>query len=111
MLHRRDIFEDEVWKISVEDDPIKPFENLDIFFDYEEYAKWATDIIQINGTSVALEKSFKALRVVHNVWRRKLDAERLKKLIYIYVNVRAIEKYQGTPLIDASTSMSLFDSV
>ena len=111
MLHRRNIFEADAWKITVDEDPLKPFENLDICCDYEEYAQWATDIIQINGTSVALERSFKALRVVHNIWRRKLNADRLRKLVYIYVNVRAIEKYHGSLLIDANTDMSVFESL
>eukprot|EP01083_Nonionella_stella_P307122 1078379_1 len=65
----------------------------------EKYALFVIDIVTINGTCVPLEKSFKAVRVVHNQWRRSLGPERLKQLVYCYYNIRAIEKYHGKPFV------------
>ena len=67
MLHRRGVFKDEDWRIGIDEDPLKPFDDLDVSIDYEEYVEWAMDLLQINGTSIALEKSFKAFRVVHDI--------------------------------------------
>ena len=38
-----------------------------------------------------------------------MNEETLKKLIYVYCNVRAIEKFQGSLLIDAKTDVSQWE--
>ena len=86
-------FDGNEWDLKEEDDPIAPYKILGRAKDYEKYADFCMDWLQVNGHCVKLEKSFKVVRVVHNKWRRSLKGDLLSILVEDYYNIRACERY------------------
>ncbi len=76
-----------------------PYQILTRCFEYEWYGKFCIEKLEINGTCVPLEKSFNAVRVIHNQWRRSLKPNNLAMLVYAYYNLRAIEKFRDCSFV------------
>ena len=92
-------FNDASFNIGINDDPRKCYKPLTRAQGYKEYGLFCVDLLNINGTSVKLERSFKSVRFIHSKLRRCLREDTLKRLVYDHANLNAIEKYRGKPFL------------
>lgn len=61
-----------------------------------ELAEIALRILSIPPNSVGSERSFSALNLIHTARRNKLDTGRIDKLVYLYMNLRAMSKNKAS---------------
>ena len=92
-------FDGDAFKLELHDDPRMCYGQLTRAKGLKEYALFCIDLLNVNGTSVKLERSFKSVRVIHSQLRRSLGDEVLKMLVMDHANLLAIEKYDKNPIM------------
>ena len=98
-VDKKEPFDGEEWNLTPDDDPAQPYRRLRRANGLKEWAEFCIKYLDVNGSCVKLESSFKVVRVVHNQWRRSLAPDLLAQLVYDYFNIRALEKYRSKPLL------------
>lgn len=96
---KRSPFDTTSFNLDLKDDPRDSYKLLTRARGYKEYALFCIDLLNVNGTSVKLERSFKTVRIVHSQLRRSLKPDVLRMLVMDNHNLLALEKYEANPLI------------
>jgi hypothetical protein len=55
-------------------------------------AEIAIEILSFPGSAAAVERTFSVVRRVHTWQRNRIGRKKLAKLVYIYINRRALDK-------------------
>ena len=82
-------------EIKEDDDPLIWWKRIQLKSpNSKTLAHIAIEILSFPGSAAAVERSFSVVRRVHTWQRNKLKREKLSKLVYLYVNRRALDKCQ-----------------
>jgi hypothetical protein len=74
------------------DNPIAYWKSYIFDEEQEVLAKLAVRIFEAIANSVASERAFSAMNLIHSKLRNKIGAEKAQKLIYIYMNQRVLDR-------------------
>jgi len=84
------------------DNPIAYWKSYIFDEDHIVLAKLAVRIFEASANSVASERAFSAMNLIHSKLRNRIGAEKANKLIYIYMNQRVLDQnssiFIGDPL-------------
>jgi len=76
--------------VTLEEDPISYWKRLSYKAESQALAKIALAILGFPQTTASVERSFSSLRRIHTWERNSIGREKLSKLVYIYINRKAL---------------------
>jgi hypothetical protein len=89
LINHTDMYKKEIDPV----DPIMYWRRIrQLFPSNHGLADIAIELLSFPASAAAVERTFSIVRRVHTWQRNKLGRDTLSKLVYIYVNQRALEK-------------------
>ena len=73
-------------------DPVLYWQRLSMMKSSQDLAKIALELLAFPQSMAAAERTFSAVRRIHTWQRNRLGRKKLAKLVYIYINQRALNK-------------------